>query len=253
MGEMVNGWQIARDLGRYGTKYLYRAAWTFFAVGGNLVEDACYPLALVDSEGKKLIGTNAYVLHFIKEQIPPVDAFWSLTMYDLDSYLVPNTIDRYALGDRRQAEVWRRRITHALPAAKSSRRQTRKATGCRRRPVVSRSPCDCTCRRSPSRTAPGSRPRWSVCTEVLVLERHAPQHRLKTLAVGSGPSSIGLRQYACWREERMRVPSPWQELLRTPAGRPLPNRKGSGDAALVSRPMRLAQACLEHLAGAGER
>ena len=44
MGEMVNGWQIARDLGRYGTKYTYRAAWTFFAVGGNLVEDALYPL-----------------------------------------------------------------------------------------------------------------------------------------------------------------------------------------------------------------
>ena len=44
MGEMVNGWQIARDLGRYGTKYPYRAAWTFFGVGGNLVEDAIYPL-----------------------------------------------------------------------------------------------------------------------------------------------------------------------------------------------------------------
>src|SRR5262245_22433722 len=38
MGEMVNGWQVARDLGRYGTKYAYRAAWTYFAVGGNLVE-----------------------------------------------------------------------------------------------------------------------------------------------------------------------------------------------------------------------
>ncbi len=100
MGEMVNGWQIARDLGRYGTKYLYRAAWTFFAVGGNLVEDACYPLALADSEGKKLTGTNTYVIHFAKDQIPPVNAFWSLTMYDLESYLVPNTIDRYALGDR---------------------------------------------------------------------------------------------------------------------------------------------------------
>ena len=40
MDQMVNGWQIALDLGRYGTKYRYRAAWTFFAVGGNLVEDA---------------------------------------------------------------------------------------------------------------------------------------------------------------------------------------------------------------------
>ena len=52
---------------------------TFFAVGGNLVEDACYPLALTDSEGKKLTGKNSYVIHFAKDQIPPVNAFWSLT------------------------------------------------------------------------------------------------------------------------------------------------------------------------------
>ncbi|WP_218511682.1 DUF1254 domain-containing protein [Variovorax sp. dw_308] len=100
MGEIVNGWQIARDLGRYKTKYLYRAAWTYFGVGGNRVEDAIYPLALVDSEKKPLNGANRYVLHFAKDQIPPADAFWSLTMYDKDSYLVDNPIGRYALGDR---------------------------------------------------------------------------------------------------------------------------------------------------------
>ena len=100
MGEMINGWQIARDLGRYETKYTYRAAWTFFGVGGNLVEDAIYPLALVDSEGKQLNGANNYMLRFTKDQIPPVDAFWSLTMYDKDSYLVDNPIGRYAVGDR---------------------------------------------------------------------------------------------------------------------------------------------------------
>ena len=100
MGEIVNGWQIARDLGRYKTKYLYRAAWTFFAVGGNLVEDAIYPLTLVDSEKKQLNGANKYVLRFARNQIPPVAAFWSLTMYDKESYLVDNPIGRYALGDR---------------------------------------------------------------------------------------------------------------------------------------------------------
>jgi len=100
MGEMINGWQVARDLGRYKTRYLYRAAWTFFGVGGNLVEDAVYPLTLVDSEKKPLNGANKYVLHFSKNQIPPVDAFWSITMYDKDSYLVDNPIGRYALGDR---------------------------------------------------------------------------------------------------------------------------------------------------------
>ena len=52
------------------------------------------------ARGSKLNGANNYVLRFTKDQIPPVDAFWSLTMYDKDSYLVDNPIDRYALGDR---------------------------------------------------------------------------------------------------------------------------------------------------------
>src|SRR5262249_49372021 len=77
LGEVVNGWQVARDLGRYGTKYLYRAAWTYFGVGGNLIEDACYPTTTVDRDGRPLSGTNRYVLCFKKDQIPPVNAFWS--------------------------------------------------------------------------------------------------------------------------------------------------------------------------------
>jgi hypothetical protein len=100
MGEMINGWQVARDLGRYGTKYTYRAAWTFFAVGGNLVEDAIYPFGLVDADGNRFDGESKYVLRFAKDAMPPVDAFWSLTMYDAESYLVDNPINRYALGDR---------------------------------------------------------------------------------------------------------------------------------------------------------
>ena len=58
MGKMVNGWQIALDLGRYGTQYLYRATWTYFGVGGNLVEDAIYPLGVTDSDGKILNAAN---------------------------------------------------------------------------------------------------------------------------------------------------------------------------------------------------
>jgi hypothetical protein len=100
MGEKVGGWQLARDLGRYGTKYAYRATWTFYAVGGNLVEDAFYPTTSQDGDGNTLIGSNAYRLRFTKEQLPPVNAFWSLTMYDAESYLVPNPLNRYALGDR---------------------------------------------------------------------------------------------------------------------------------------------------------
>jgi hypothetical protein len=99
-GKVVNGWQIALDLGRYEKKYAYRAGWTFYGVGGNLAEDAVYPLAEKDTEGNPFNGTNNYTLQFKKEEIPPVNAFWSLTMYDKDAFLVDNPINRYALGDR---------------------------------------------------------------------------------------------------------------------------------------------------------
>ena len=100
LGERVNGWNLSRDLGRYGNNYTYRAAWTWFGVGGNLIEDAFYPLSLVDSDGAPYDSAQRYTLRFTKEQLPPVDAFWSVTMYDTDSYLVDNSINRYALGDR---------------------------------------------------------------------------------------------------------------------------------------------------------
>lgn len=104
-GKEANGWEVTLDMGRYGTNYPYRASWTFFGVGGNLPEDAIYPFAHKDGEGKLLNGANKYVLHFSKAEIPPVNAFWSLTMYDADSFLVPNAINRYALGDRSGMKV----------------------------------------------------------------------------------------------------------------------------------------------------
>jgi len=99
-GKNVNGWEITLDMGRYGTNYPYRASWTFFGVGGNLAEDAIYPVAKTDGDGKPLDGANKYELRFSKNEMPPADAFWSLTAYDADSYLIPNSINRYALGDR---------------------------------------------------------------------------------------------------------------------------------------------------------
>jgi hypothetical protein len=99
-GTRINGWQINMDIGRYGTRYAYRAVTTFFGVGGNLAEDAIYPIALVDGEGRTLNGANRYELRFPKGSLPPAEAFWSLTLYDADSFLVPNPINRYSLGDR---------------------------------------------------------------------------------------------------------------------------------------------------------
>jgi hypothetical protein len=67
-------------------------------LGANLAKDAVYPFTAVDAEGKRLNGSNRYILHFEKDQLPPVNAFWSLTMYDDQYFLVDNSIDRYALS-----------------------------------------------------------------------------------------------------------------------------------------------------------
>ena len=70
LGKMVNGWALAYDLGRYGTKYAYRAAWTFVGVGGNLAEDAIYPVVQVDGDGNTFDAANKYSLTFKKDEIP---------------------------------------------------------------------------------------------------------------------------------------------------------------------------------------
>lgn len=96
----VNGWRIAYDLGNYGVNYLLRAQVARVGVGANLPEDALYPRAIADAEGRPLEGRRRYVVHFDKSQLPPVHAFWSLTMYDSRGFFCENAIGRYALGDR---------------------------------------------------------------------------------------------------------------------------------------------------------
>jgi hypothetical protein len=68
-----------------------------FGLGANLPEDAIYPAAQVDGAGNPLSGANAYVIHFAPGQAPPVNAFWSITMYDDQGFFVTNPINRYAL------------------------------------------------------------------------------------------------------------------------------------------------------------
>ena len=100
LGKIVNNWSLTYDMGRYGTRYTYRAAWTFGGIGGNVLEDAFYPFGMRDGDGKQLTGEHAYTLTFEKGAWPPADAFWSLTLYDMDGYLVDNPLNRYAVGDR---------------------------------------------------------------------------------------------------------------------------------------------------------
>jgi hypothetical protein len=99
-GEGGKGWVYTTRSGAYGVDYPYRAAIAYCCLGENLPQDAVYPSLSVDSEGRPLDGNNNYLLHFDKGKHPPVDAFWSVTAYDADGYLIPNVMKRQALGDR---------------------------------------------------------------------------------------------------------------------------------------------------------
>lgn len=98
---VVNGWKIAlQNIGIYGTNYLSRAGIAYLFLGANRPEDAVYPTTFIDQNGNFLMGNNCYQIHFNKEEIPPINAFWSITLYGPDSFLVENPISRYTLGDR---------------------------------------------------------------------------------------------------------------------------------------------------------
>jgi len=96
----VNGWAVALDVGRYGVDYPRRAVIAEVGLGANLPEDAVYPMTNVDSAGQPLTGKNRYTVTFPAGQLPPVNAFWSLTMYNDHHFFVENPINRYAIGDR---------------------------------------------------------------------------------------------------------------------------------------------------------
>ena len=79
--------------------YLYRMMGCVLGIGGNAGAEAIYPGFYVDDEGKPLVGTNNYTIHFTPEQLPPVNAFWSMTMYEEPSKLLSeNPLDRYLLN-----------------------------------------------------------------------------------------------------------------------------------------------------------
>jgi hypothetical protein len=92
-----NGWDWVTGLDSFGFNYPLRALVAGPYLGGNGEREAMYPIRYTDSEGKTLSGTNRYVVKFAKE--PPVNAFWSLTMYNAsDKMLVENSIQRYKVG-----------------------------------------------------------------------------------------------------------------------------------------------------------
>ena len=98
--KLENGWMFTTKTGLYGTNYLQRAMITWIGLGANRPQDAVYPT----SEGPKILekynGANKYVLHFAKGEMPPVDGFWSVTMYNAQYFFVDNPLNRYNVSQR---------------------------------------------------------------------------------------------------------------------------------------------------------
>jgi hypothetical protein len=99
--ELVRGWQTPPDiLGNYGIDYNTRAVVAMIGLGANLPADAIYPNTRVDASGQALDGSRHYRLHFKADELPPVNAFWSITAYGADDFFMDNPLQRFALGDR---------------------------------------------------------------------------------------------------------------------------------------------------------
>jgi hypothetical protein len=103
MGEIVNGWVVSKGLSSYGSAdYLKRATVAAFGWPANQERDAVYPYTDVDSTGQKLTGANRYTLTFSKDATPPVNGFWSITMYMIDQgwWFVPNPLNKFTVSLR---------------------------------------------------------------------------------------------------------------------------------------------------------
>lgn len=99
LARVANGWSMNTDtMGVYGNYYLKRAIVAQQGLGANLPQDAIYPLNLGDENGQPLDGRNAYTIHFDKANLPPVDAFWSVTLYNDQGFQVANALNRFAVS-----------------------------------------------------------------------------------------------------------------------------------------------------------
>ncbi len=79
--------------------YLYRMGGAVLGILANSIDEAIYPTYIMDADGQKFDGANRYTLRFAPGQLPPVHAFWSLTMYELPSrLLIENPLNRYLLN-----------------------------------------------------------------------------------------------------------------------------------------------------------
>jgi hypothetical protein len=100
MTKTVNGWSATTKAGQPGNGILARAAFARILPAVNVAQEAAYWTTTKDSAGQTLRGQHEYVLQFPAGQLPPNEAFWSLTMTDVVGYMVKNPINRSSVGSR---------------------------------------------------------------------------------------------------------------------------------------------------------
>jgi hypothetical protein len=143
--------------------YMSRMSAAVLGIYGNSKDEALYPAYFVDARRQPFDGANRYSLRFAPGQLPPVNAFWSLTMYELPaSLLYANALNRYLINSSMLPTLKRDADGGISCTSRTSRRvPTRKRTGCPRRRGRSSRSCASIGRSPPRSTAVGARRRCS--------------------------------------------------------------------------------------------
>ena len=97
-GPTTTGWTVNTTIGQYSANYsgwVTAAVTDYIGTLANLAVDGTYPQTTLDSKSNALCGTNSYTISFPAGQLPPVQGFWSITVYDTNGYVVPNAGSTY--------------------------------------------------------------------------------------------------------------------------------------------------------------
>ncbi|MXV53214.1 DUF1254 domain-containing protein [Pedobacter sp. HMF7647] len=104
--QLANHWSTGNNTAAFGTDYFTRTAMAKSNILVNVGVETKYFYQDLDSAGARLNGGNRYAVTFAKGQTPPVNGFWSLTLYDEFHFFVPNTIKRYSLGTKNKTLIY---------------------------------------------------------------------------------------------------------------------------------------------------
>jgi len=100
-----NGWRTQKNSARFGYDIFQRTATAKGNMFSNVPEETVYFGADFDSAGDRLNGGKRYTVTFPAAQLPPVDGFWSLTLYNEQHFFYPNELNRFSLGTKNKSLV----------------------------------------------------------------------------------------------------------------------------------------------------